>query len=309
MPEKIQMTSPIPKPERCPKPRRACSRSRRFPPMPARRSRRHDQRPRDQPRAVRVPSWSGCRIASGRRDPKEELMPRITGKPSASPTRAIPWPNNTAPMPQANPRGQPWPAPPRKLAETRLPGGNRGRRDNPGKKQQARDSVHQPDILPAPTGEPLHGGGEAAIQQASQQSQREAPANLMSHKSPRGFRMCAREARPGQVVHSQPATPSEDPPSAPIENQDVARAPAHSGRCSNDLTASETLSKTSNIVTSLVILSCSLKPFGQVGQFQARALVLRGGESRHQRAQPGAINVGTSARSRTRRVLPWLRAP
>ena len=52
----------------------------------------------------RVPSWSGCRIASGRSDPNEEVMPRITAKPSAIPTRAIPWPNKTAPIPQANPK-------------------------------------------------------------------------------------------------------------------------------------------------------------------------------------------------------------
>ena len=42
-------------------------------------------------------------MTSGSREPKEAVMPRISAKPSAIPTRLIPTPNKVAPAPHSNP--------------------------------------------------------------------------------------------------------------------------------------------------------------------------------------------------------------
>ena len=225
MPERMQMMSPTPKPERseaaAPE---ACSRSRRFPASARKTSPTvMTSVPAISATPCRVPSWSGCRIASGRRDPKEEVMPRITAKPSASPTRAIPWPNKTAAnAPGESKEGNLGQHRAGSLLKHAAEMRNRGQRDDPGKNQQSRDSINQPDVFPTPGGEPLHGGGEAAVEHASHQNQHEAPANLMTHNSSRGIPVRAvREPPRGKLSPWQPATPRGGSlPQRGLANQD-----------------------------------------------------------------------------------------
>ena len=221
--------SPTPKPERSAAAPRKPARVRgASPPPPGRPAPRSSPPfPRSAPGRGRHPSWSGWRIASGRSAPNEEVMPRISAKPSASPTRAIPWPNKSPPMPQANPNrrdlGQHRAG---RLLKHPAQMRNRGQRDDPGENQQSRNRIDQPDVLPTPGGKPLHGGGETAVEHASHKNQHQAPANLMTHNSSCGIAGAFGSRAPAgssRVSATAGNAPGKHLPAMRVGNQDDGR--------------------------------------------------------------------------------------
>ena len=183
------MMSPTPKPERseaaAPE---ACSRSRRFPATARKTSPTiMTSVPAISARPCRVPSWSGWRIASGRSasegggDAKNhrETQRQPHARDSLAEQKAANAPGESEEGNFGQHRAG-------RLLKHASEMRNRGQRDDPGKNQQSRESIDQPDVLPTPGGEPLHRGREAAVEHASHKNQHEAPANLMTHNSSRG---------------------------------------------------------------------------------------------------------------------------